>query len=155
VKIGDFGFILFGYEIPISFVMKFIQFIVCFIDKWWHELCWDVAFTCECWVWYFIIGFCFGWWVVIRCCFHVCIDAVGCCILCGRFCEIGFIAITTVVPKCHLISCLCRVFVMFFVLEKHLYACLTIVDPKCIWLHYLPDFLHKPQNTIHILCAMF
>jgi hypothetical protein len=29
VKIEDFGFILFGYEIPICFVLKFFHFIVC------------------------------------------------------------------------------------------------------------------------------
>jgi hypothetical protein len=33
VEIRDFGFILFGYEIFIYFVMKFLQFIVCFVDK--------------------------------------------------------------------------------------------------------------------------
>jgi hypothetical protein len=33
VEIGDFGFILFGSEISICFVLKFLQFIVCFVDK--------------------------------------------------------------------------------------------------------------------------
>jgi len=33
VEIGDFEFILFGSTILICFVMKFLQFIVCFVDK--------------------------------------------------------------------------------------------------------------------------